>query len=185
MAAALEQLWLRPAEEWAARKPAALSLGHCSWPKAVWLQPQIPQRHGAGVRAAELSAHARTSAHSGEVTTAWTMMLGLTLGVRGHLSTREGPKLSCELCVSSSFILPTWKYERNVCGHVMLAGGWWVPTPAVIYLQKVVAARQMADLQLAGEPHPRHCQASAGQPVQDGALVAIEVGLAGVKNWLY
>lgn len=66
----------------------------------------------------------------------------------------------------------------------MQAGGW-VPMPVVIYLEKVVAARHTADLQLAGQPHPRHRQASAGQPVQDEALVAIQVGLAGMENRLY
>lgn len=45
--------------------------------------------------------------------------------------------------------------------------------------------RHIADLQLAGQPHPCHRQASAGQPVQDEALVAIQVGLAGMKNRLY
>lgn len=57
--------------------------------------------------------------------------------------------------------------------------------PMGIYLEKVVTVGHMADLQLAGQPHPRHRQASAGQPVQDEALVAIQVGLAGMKNGLY
>lgn len=53
------------------------------------------------------------------------------------------------------------------------------------YLQKVVTARHTADLQPAGQLQPRCCQPLAWQPMQDEALVVIQVGLASTKNRLY
>lgn len=56
--------------------------------------------------------------------------------------------------------------------------------PTVIYLQKVVTVRHTADLHLAGQPHPCHGQASVREPMHNDSLIAIQVGLAHVKNRL-
>ena len=61
----------------------------------------------------------------------------------------------------------------------------WIHIPVGSYLQKVVTARHTADLQPAGQLQPRCCQPLAWQPMQDVALVVIQVGLAGTKNRLY
>lgn len=53
------------------------------------------------------------------------------------------------------------------------------------YLEKVVTAGHAAYLQLAGQLHPCYHQPPALQPMQDESLIAIQVGLAGMKNGLY
>lgn len=54
----------------------------------------------------------------------------------------------------------------------------------VIYLHKVVTVRHTADLHLAGQPQPCHGQASLREPMHNDTLIAIQVGLAHMKNRL-
>lgn len=65
----------------------------------------LPQ-HGVGVRGAQLSACAHTTARAGEIITARGKLLSLTLRFWGHLSTGKQAKFCYELGIFLSFILP-------------------------------------------------------------------------------
>lgn len=99
----------------------------------------------------KLSTCAHTFPCAGDIITAWAKLLGLTFSLWGHLGTGQGPKLSCEFCILCCLF-----YQPGGKNHHLMQADGWVPTSMVVYLEKVVAVRHMADLHRAGQLHSSH-----------------------------
>lgn len=74
-------------------------------------------------------------------------------------------------------------YEGSIFSCMISVGGR-APVAMVIYLQKVLIEGHTADLHLAGQPQPCRGHAPVREPMHNDALIAVQVGLAHVKNRL-